>query len=193
MVDVGYAEARFIFDGTSVPLGAVMTLGMDLGGYGGSPAALAGLIASEYNAGGMKGAMTTTCRLAAVEVKFGPDATGPSARVGANVPGTVSTPSASPNVAFNIRKLTAQGGRAGRGRFYQPGVPEAAVGVGGAVDPSVVTGLSGNWETFRQGIELLGIDLVVFHGPGSPLGAPTPITSFAVDPQIATQRRRNRR
>ena len=97
-----------------------------------------------------------------------------------------------PNCAVLVRKITAIGGHAFRGRIYLPpcfisegNINEA--GILNAADRTVVQDRINTWE----GIVVTGsYGLILLHS--SVLVAPTPITSWIVDSQIATQRRRLR-
>lgn len=96
------------------------------------------------------------------------------------------------NTAVLVRKLTASGGRRGRGRMYIPGLPEGNVATAGNITPSVV-------PTLQTAIDSLLTNLVahasvercvLFHDT-APF-TPTTITSLEVQRKVATQRRRLR-
>jgi hypothetical protein len=106
------------------------------------------------------------------------------------------------NSAFLVHKRTARAGRRGRGRFYLPGVQEAAVDAIGALTSGTVTGwqtslnlfldrLSNSTEpSFETTPVLLHQDV---EGDGSEVAElPDVITALVMDPIIATQRRRLR-
>lgn len=141
----------------------------------------------------------TTVELVAVRSVEGPrpdGATQEVAFVGKN--GGISTGSTVPqNTGFLIRKITARGGRAHRGRMFIPGVPEASVGPTGIVDPTVLASLQTQATAFRTNLDALGEQvnaMAVLHN--APLVGPTPtptdITALVADPRVATQRRRLR-
>lgn len=99
------------------------------------------------------------------------------------------------NCALLVRKVTDTPGRAGRGRMYIPGVNEenvnsAGVLVGGF--QATAQALVNDWQADL--LAVVGLNsLVLFHTEGGPISTPSDIFSLAVQPQIATQRRRMRR
>jgi len=116
--------------------------------------------------------------------------------------GNVTTDAVPQNTATLVRKLTGVAGRGANGRFYIPGVPEAEVDQAGVLTGAFVTNVQGDvdqiigdWAGIAGGYE----PVVVHHtlvSPGPPpvyiSAANTVITSFLVDPMVATQRRRLR-
>lgn len=98
---------------------------------------------------------------------------------------------AAPQCAFLVRKLTALGGRKGRGRSYLPGVSEASLDDNGlyvgqvASDPTVLTDFWPDLLTYLN----LG-PAVLLHD--DPLDDPNEITAFVLDQKVATQRNRLR-
>jgi hypothetical protein len=119
--------------------------------------------------------------------------TGPSALVSSNIQGTGGSNGISSNVSYLVRKVTALGGRAGRGRMYLPGPTEADVNEAGAILGARVTSLQAALNDFLTQMVADGDGPVLLHGVGSPISTPTPITSFSLDTRAATQRRRLRR
>lgn len=97
-----------------------------------------------------------------------------------------------PNCAVLVRKLTAAGGRRGRGRLYMPGLPDSLCNAIGTITAGTVTSLQGDFDSVQtQLLAISGVeDLVLFHDT-APFD-PTPITEFVVQTKIATQRRRLR-
>jgi hypothetical protein len=86
------------------------------------------------------------------------------------------------------------GGRAGRGRFYWPGIQESAVTAAGVIGGTTVAAWNSAFIQFE--IRLLDDDLipVLLHAEETTLITdPLVITSFSVDGKVATQRRRLRR
>ena len=132
-------------------------------------------------------------QLYAVAVKFGPDDLGPSAEYSGSVFGGDGNPALSSAVAYLVRKHTASGGRPNRGRFYLPGVTEAAVTASGEVDSLQQAAVEADVTSFVNAVIASLATPVLLHGPESPVTTPTPITSFTVDTYVATQRRRQRR
>lgn len=107
--------------------------------------------------------------------------------------GTNGGPALPPNCAFLLRKHTSVGGRRGRGRMFIP----AGVGVG--EDSVPATGVMAEAQRaaletrYRDWIDFLGPDPVLFHDSESPGSTtPTPITTFTLEARLATVRRRLR-
>jgi hypothetical protein len=100
------------------------------------------------------------------------------------------------NSAHLIRKNTSLGGRRNRGRMYLPGVSEANVSNTGVLAPARVAQINTALSNWRAALEAnTGIlYMVILHGTSlnSPTPTPTPVTSLACQPVIATQRRRLR-
>lgn len=192
VIPVDYAQWNLRYEGLGVPLGAQITLGLEV---------LNSLTASE-NAELMWNLFVgesiidfQSDQVTMVESKFkaGPSATGPEGIYVSSATGGDTGDSDSPATAFLIHKNTNQGGRAGRGRWYLPGVAGSRVEPDGAVSSVVVTDLTTALASFRAACLAEDLNPVVLHGPDSPLTLPTSITSFTVDAKVATQRRRLRR
>lgn len=187
-----FAQANLIFGGTQYPLGAQVTIGLDIIAGSATPTIAANALIDNYTTN-LAPEICNECRLTGVLVKFGPEATGPSALVPASVSGSAGTGGVASNVAFLVHKVTTLGGRAGRGRFYLPGPREANVSESGAIDTGTVTGLQTALGAFLTQMVADGDGPVLLHGETSPLSVPTPITDFVIDARVATQRRRLRR
>lgn len=98
------------------------------------------------------------------------------------------------NCAFLVRKVTGLGGRRNRGRMYLPGCNDNLVDTLGTLTSGGVTSLQAACDAFRTALLATAEidDLVVLHTATIPAVTPTVITSLAIDPRIATQRRRLR-
>lgn len=191
-IPAGFAQANFIYTGTSVPTGAEWTLGLELGISITDPEAAADALDVAYGLSGLAANLGTGCNLTSILVKFGPDATGPShtetvSQVGA---GGLAGP---PNAAFLVNKVTLAGGRAGRGRFFMPCVPEANVDNAGVLGAGVVTAFQDDLNLFYSGVVDRDLFPTLLHGVGSPIPSPTSIIGFQLQAKVATQRRRLRR
>ena len=193
IIPTGYAQANLLFSGAALPLDAEVTMGLDIGGYGGSPADLAQDIFDSYGVEAIYNSLAVGNDLVGVRVKFGPNLTGPSGEHFDTWAGQAANGNLSPAQSYLIKKTTALGGRAGRGRSYLPGVPEEQVSDDGTVDSTFRGNLETAWIDMWAAAAVAGAEPVVLHGVGSPISTPTPITGFAVDTKIATQRRRLRR
>ncbi len=200
IIPPGYAQVVWSFtcDGDSEPM--VTTCGIDLSEDPGD--------ADELTANRMFGAMvpgmipviSSAYTLTHVTLYIGQDG-GPTVvheSTSEPVEGEAGTP-CPPNTAVLIRKRTDLAGRRGRGRFYIPGVAESIVEANGnltapgkaAWDEAVVDFYS---RVNNVDIGAVAYPPVVLHrseGIGvEPI--PTPISLFAVEAKVATQRRRLR-
>jgi hypothetical protein len=191
VIPSGFAQINWKFTGTSCPNGAEVTLGVDISSFSGSPADAAGDAITAYN-DNVDPIMPATVTLASVLVKFGPNATGPSAEVSSGNAGSGGGASTSPNVCWLVHKTTALGGRAGRGRMYWPGVQESEVDPSGTLSGAFVTGAQTAMDNFLGDLGTALLIPVVLHGAASPLSSPTTILELNVDGVAATQRRRLR-
>lgn len=104
--------------------------------------------------------------------------------------GTGATSSLPQNCCTLIKKLTASAGRRNQGRFYCPpfNLGEADVTQSGAILSARAAVIQGDWDAFYDRLVTSELAPVLFHSTGPS----TPITSFSLDPVIATQRRRLR-
>jgi len=106
----------------------------------------------------------------------------------ANTGGLLTLPT---NCSFLVHKVTATAGRTGKGRMYLPAyvLGEGSIGVNGEITASFST-LQGRLDAFYDFLTTgESLEPKLFHSTAVPS---TDITSFAMDPRIATQRRRMR-
>lgn len=192
LIPDGFAQINAIHTGNGVPTGAQWTLGVGLGTFGGDPEALAKAFETWILASGLYVNVASDISMTSVLVKYGPNSTGPSFLEPANEPGSGGTGS-STQVAFLIHKATSLGGRAGRGRFFLPGVPESNVNSNGLLTSGTATAVNADLDSFLTELTNDGLIPVVLHAEGSPITTPTAITSLTCDAKVATQRRRLRR
>lgn len=106
--------------------------------------------------------------------------------------GTKSAACLPPNCAMLVKKVTARGGRMGRGRMYVPPfmLAESDINDSGAVDVADLGGQVTLWNAFYTALAASDVIPVLLHSDGS---TPDAITAFTFQSQIATQRRRLRR
>lgn len=110
------------------------------------------------------------------------------------VVGTSSGSSIPPNTALILKKSTALGGRAHRGRMFFPGASEGLISPAGIVDSALITETNGNLVSFLAALAAIGPNdyvPVLLHTTGSIL-PPNPITSMVCDAKVGSQRRRLR-
>lgn len=192
IIPVDYAQANLRFTGPGMPLGGEVTLGLNIELFVGDPQDLAEQVFDSFGPVATGTSISSSVSLTSCYVKYGPNATGPSAVDSGSFTGTGGS-GTSPNVSYLIRKNTSFGGRTGRGRMYWPGVVESGPGSDGVIDSAVVSNLQGNINSAYTTLVSIGAIPHLLHSAGSPISAPLPITSFTVDGKVATQRDRLRR
>lgn len=167
-------------------------MGANISSYGGNPAAACADARDAWQTN-MSPRQISGVSLVATRVKFGPNATGPSAEVASSIPGGAGGAGVSSAVSVLIHKTTGAGGRAGRGRMFVPGLQETDVSDAGAITGATLTA----WQTSASGLLTdLGTALLIpalLHGVGSPITTPSTILTLTVDGVVGTQRRRQRR
>ncbi len=115
-----------------------------------------------------------------------------------NVAGSASWESPPPNTAVLVQKRTGRAGRNQRGRMYIPPtvVSETLVDTLGVIDNTKLGLLNAQWAGFRTSMVAADYTPYLLHGgtKANPTVAPPPtlVTSFLVEPLVATQRRRLR-
>lgn len=192
MIPADYAQMNVFYSGNALPNGAQWTCGIDVSLYPGTPLALATTIRGHLQTSGVQGLTSNNQFIDAVLVKFGPDATGPSAVYANPIACTGGAESDSPAFATLVHKNTPFGGRSGRGRIYLPVPPDGAVGIGGGITPTQVGDCNTAMNLFLGKMAADDVPLVVLHRPGAPIVTPSVITSFSTMALGATQRRRLR-
>lgn len=190
IIPAGFGQCNLRFVGSGVPSGAEMTFGFenedDL-----DPVVVANTIGDIYDDSNMRNNFATDCSLSSILVKLGPNVDGPSAEVSHLVPGTIAASGTTPQVALLITKMTAIGGRKGRGRFYQPGLAEASVTQDGVIDPDYLAGAQSQYTDFLARLAGGALRMVLLHGSAD--DAPNGVGFLTVQSLVATQRRRLRR
>lgn len=192
LIPEGYAQFNFKFSGIDLPYGAEFTIGSQIpDGIEPLPAATHAWDA--FNGANVMSQLDNDLHAIGVHCKFGPNDVGPSADYVDDRAGDAGSTGQSPQVALLVQKATSNGGHAGRGRFYLPGVVSSVLDGDGTLHSGFRTALQTTMDDF---LDLLSADdyvPVVLHGPDSPLTTPSPILALTVDARVATQRRRMRR
>jgi hypothetical protein len=194
IIPVGFGQANIRFTGSSAPFGSEITFGFEHATAGPTdPIIAAEAIADEFSPQVMP-QLCNTLVLAEVYVKYGPNATGPSASAFRNILGTQTEPSVPPNLSILVRKNTTGGGRRGRGRFYIPGAPEFQINASGNLSTAYLNSVQTALDVWYLGMVNDGIAPVVLHSAGiSSTPAPTPVLSLVAQALAGTQRDRMRR
>lgn len=118
-----------------------------------------------------------------------------------DVGGALAHSSATPNVAYLIKKVTSEPGRRKRGRLFLPGVGEIDVEATGVLAGGQQALLQAKCDSFLAAAAGHKFFPCIIHKirppkPGKPTPAvlpPTSVDSWRVDPLAATQRRRMRK
>lgn len=192
VIPLGSGQVNWQFDGPQAPTGAEVTMGFNLDGFVNTAAAAAETLATVWQ-DNMLAVQTLSIRLATTLVKFGPDDTGPTGEFTSNQVGVINSDPVSPAVAVLVQKVTNAGGRAGRGRFFMPGMAEADVDASGLVDTAYLTAVQTACAGLLADMDANGLPAVLLHAADSPITSPTPITALTPSGTVATQRQRQRR
>jgi hypothetical protein len=192
-IPTDYGQANILFGGGGLPTGAQCTFGSQADHLEPDPAVLGSTIATALSASDWPDMWVNEVVVTGVLVKLGPNDTGPSAVTAASIGGGYTSQDGHPNTAWLIHKGTPFGGRAGRGRMYWPGVPDAEVDQDGSIAPATLPVHQAAFDDFIAHLNDAGLNLFLLHGEDSPITTPSPILSWSVDAMVATQRRRLRR
>ena len=192
LIPLGFAQINAIHTGSALPFRSEWTLAVAHDSIEQTPIQVAQSFEAALLDSNLYDNVSLGVTMSSVLVKFGPNDTGKSALEPANEPGVAGN-SAAPQVAYLIHKNTDDGGRAGRGRFFLPGVPDANVNPNGTILGGTLTAMQTALDNFLAGLLSRDLEPVVLHNVGGPLTNPSPITSFSPDARAATQRRRMRR
>jgi hypothetical protein len=209
LIPPGFAQVTFNHQYVEGAEPAICTMGMDLNSYAGTLTAAADEIATAWSSivrFEMSNAVIFLGAVLRVGVAGGEPATYEAPR---NVNGQDVRAQLTRNTSLLVKKVTARGGRRGRGRMFVPGLlPEFEVDQAGNLTAALIGGLQtvfNNLDTALTGIgggmQLLHDDQVVTsYNPvtGKPVtstinpGPPDPVFQLVVDPRAATQRKRMR-
>jgi hypothetical protein len=191
VIPAGFGQAAYRFSLTGDPEVMITTIGCDVDAMGGDPQAAAEFLRDKFTAEFSAAEIIGGWTFLGVSLKAGSvGGLGATFEAPANLVGTNSVQSPAQNTTTLVKKITALGGRSGRGRMFLPpfNLDETSVAKNGMIDPTSVA-------TMQTGINAAfwHVNASLLHdsaAPGAP--GPTPITSLLVDPQVATQRRRLR-
>jgi hypothetical protein len=190
-IGAGFAQVNWKFTGSAAPRGAEVTMGWDLSAYPNTPEELAADAAATW-VDTFLTFQSSAIELSSVLAKYGPNNIGPSAEISVGEVGGQSNATFPPQVSVLVRKLTSAGGRAGRGRFFIPGVGETTANESGIIPSDILGNWQGQADDFIDAMVGFGLVPVVLHGADSPITVPSPITSLQVSNTVGTQRRRLR-
>jgi hypothetical protein len=187
LIPVGYGQVTHLFSGAALPRGAAVTMGFAVPD-GPSIDTVAGMLHDAFG-DHILPKLTQDVQLDSSIVKYGPNEDGPRTEHSDVVVGSGGTQTSPPQVCYLVRKQTLLGGRKNRGRWYLPGVPEAAVLWNGAIGATEQAGLQTAVNGYLGELSTAGVDLVILHNQA---GLPTTISQLVADGRSATQRDRLR-
>jgi hypothetical protein len=168
----------------------VITIGVDVAFGASGPQDKCDQKADDFVNGWTAGGMTQGYQFLGCVLRVGAEGGGTVIYEAPRVLAGAGAPNALPNnCALLIKKNTEQAGRRGRGRMYMPAfvLGEASIDQSGIID----AGARNSIQTLINNT-FLGDDFVLLHDSEPSPMAPTVITGFTLDRQIATQRRRMR-
>jgi hypothetical protein len=193
IIPEGYGQLAIAFNCTGKTTDFVSTIGVDLQVSTDLPAVLDSIRAL-WTAGGRplnQGNVLVDYRVSGWTLTK-MTGTGPiSATLGAEAQGTLTGTPPPPNCSYMVRKITARGGRQGRGRMFFPPLWTSETNVDAA---GVLTSVSRNAiqvyiDALMGAWEATTFPPVLLHSDADP---PDPITSLSLQQTLATQRRRLR-
>lgn len=194
----GFADCSYELRHASVLRSAYITFGCDPTAT--DPSTVATLLNTAFAAAGsLKACFDTNVTLVNTRVSLGTDGAEDLVGIaGTAVLGTESMTSLPSNIAVLVHKRTTRGGRRGRGRFYLPwSLGTTDFGEDNTINTADRTRLQTALDTWFSAVNTGVGPLVVLHRPSAPEvdvpttpGPPSVITALAVDPVVATQRRR---
>jgi hypothetical protein len=186
-IPTGFGLVSFIHDGPIVGKVAVCTLGVQFDFA--DPQTVVNACSAAWIAQ-ILNVVDNSWALRRTDMRVGlTGGVGPTVENGTAAAGLQTGSASPPNCALLIKKLSALGGRANRGRMYVPGLPEAVVDEAGSIDSTFRASAQTRFNNFAAALATATADPVILHdGPADP----TPITAFTVQALSATQRRRLR-
>lgn len=191
VIPAGYAHAelQFLVTGDAEPMLSTFGLKLD----GGANVATANSLMAAF-ATPFATQLATVTKLTGLKLTVGDDGD-PLVYQSSSATASFSGGTALPqNCAFLVRKRTASGGRRNRGRMFLPGCNDNLVDELGNVTSAGQTSLQTACTAFLTAVQAVASveEMVILHTPTVETPLPTVVTSLAIDPRIATQRRRLR-
>lgn len=192
IIPPGFAHATVPLQHSLLARTAVTTFGIDLAGFAGTDAAAADAVMTCW-VNFVAPVIDSNVTAGPVVLTVGQDGSenivvsGTTSQVGGD-----SQSSVPPSVAVIINKITARGGRRGRGRMFVPwAVNTADVSEAGLIASGAQGALTAAFDLFRQCLSTSDVDMVLLHSDGiSDPGAPNAITNLVTEALIGSQRRR---
>lgn len=196
VIPIGYGEVGVQFKHSADPDPWYITFGVDLTEVGGDYTGAFSNIQMAVT-GNLLPEVSSDVAMSGIRMTIGQDGDPLTVFVplsGYN--GTGSTDVLPQNCAALVTKITALGGRKGKGRLYMPGcLPEAQVNQIGGLSNTLHTDLGTAFDGFHADLAdgPTATPMVLLHNNyGVETPDPTPVTGLSVSNTIATQRRRLR-
>lgn len=189
VIPIGFAQINYVLTGSALPYGAEVVFGVDNAGAL-SASAIAASVGNCFSTGAIDARLCSSVKLSECRAKLGPNNTGAMAVATFNLPGLQVASAITPGVSVMAEKVTALGGRKGRGRMFWPGASDTAFDDNGALTGANVTAWNASLANFLGDLTTIGLPMVLLHGDAT---TPTPVTALTVDGRAASQRRRQRR
>jgi len=180
----GFGLAQFIFEGAGAgPGGCMVTLALDHP-FDESPTVLAEEV-SEAFAANMIGGLCDEVTHSTTRLRIGTPLGEVVVEVAGGGPGGQSVPCMPPSVALPFVKFSAFGGRANRGRWFLPGVPEEVVDSAGFIDSAARDDYTGNSIAFVAALAVDDFVPVILHS--DPELTPTVVLSILCGAKVYTR------
>lgn len=202
-VSTGSSQATYVMSHPALTRNVAVTCGHSLIDWTGDEVQAANRLFDDFNENVVNG-MDSTARFEYVDLFIGADVN-PSGSVRSNraaTQGLAAYDIPPPNVAVLVQKRTAFFGRKARGRLYLPFMLDRGnTDEGGNIAAGVLSDIGAQMDAWFEALQL---DDATSFGPLYPVinptssnpavtAAPIRLTSFDVQPKVATQRRRLRR
>jgi len=192
LIPSGFGQANLKFTGAACPSGAEVTFGFDNTAASLGLSAIATAFATAYS-DNIRDIIDGDATLSAVLVKLGPNSTGPSGEFGFAISGTATGSPVTPNTSLLVQKVTASGGRRGRGRSYWPGFTEADVDGGGVITSGYLVTVQAKCDGFLADLLAADVPMMLLHADSGSPPPPDQVTDYVAAARMGTQRRRMRR
>lgn len=174
-IPVGFGQVSYVFSGDAAgPGGCMVTLGLDV------PSGVAPLdLASDYQDAFVQNimpALSNDVTLTEVRLRISVAEGEVVQSLFGNFPGQDGSEASPPSVAWPVTKFSQFGGRANRGRWFLPGIPEDITEPSGAIQPAAITAFNEQLADYLEQMTSGDTGLVILHQ--SELAAPTPIVAL---------------
>lgn len=183
-----FGEVTYYFQGANLPTYAACTLGLNDPANGfNDPTWQADFVQATVDLVQLTTPVSQV--LQGMTIKVGPVDTGPTYNISVAEQGTLTGTLAGPQAAFLIRKQIDGVSTRLAGRLFWPGVTTGNIMSDGSVPAAALSVFQDAFDDYFNALVLLTSQPCVFNETSDPRD----VTGFQVMPQIATQRRRNRR